>query len=83
MVQLLGLRVTPRAARRESPPGAVSARWQGGAPSATAALDVRGQAARHPRGGKPAALRGRGFPSARCYAVFGPGTGVGKVVFVF
>lgn len=50
-----------RAAWRESPPGAVSARGQGGARPPLQRPDVRGQRCRIAQGGKPAALRGRGF----------------------
>jgi len=72
-----------RAAWRESPPGAVSARWQGGA-RATAAPDVRGQPCGIPWGGKPAALRGRGFLLPDFVIFFWPGNRGGKgALFVF
>lgn len=59
-----------RAARRESPPGAVSARWQGGARARHCSARRARTAARHPPGRRACRAQGRGFPSARCYAVF-------------
>ena len=72
-----------RAAWRESPPGAVSARGQGGA-RATAAHRRARTAERHRPGGKPAALRGSGFLRPDFVLFFWPGNRGGKgALFVF